>query len=311
MNENAASETRAGAARVGDESPRPVVVGVDGSQSAYHAALWAAGEAERRATSLTLVHSIHIPDAAGGSTPLDQIEIAERRRAEGRELLDRAAAALRGRRPELMLDLTITDLDPADLLANLSRDAAVLVTGTRGRGGFTGMLLGSVARKLAAHSRCPLVVVREAPPEDGTGEVVLGVGRKHSPAAARFAFEAARLHGAPLTAVQAWWPHAIYSSVTGPGSMFIGAIETLCEDALAAAAAAIEPLTGEFPDVKVRAGAVEGNTVPALIDAARGARLIVVAGHRQRGPLASGAGYVVEGLLAHSPTPVAVVPTVP
>ena len=54
---------------------------------------------------------------------------------------------------------------------------------------------------------------------------------------------------------------------------------------------------------------MRGNPVPLLIEAAHDTRLLVVGAHRHHGPLAVGAGYVVEGLLAHSPTPVAVVPT--
>ena len=70
----------------------------------------------------------------------------------------------------------------------------------------------------------------------------------------------------------------------------------------------IAAIRAEFPDVPVSVDVVSGNAVPTLIDAARGARLLVVGAHRHHGPLSVGAGYVVQGLLAHSQTPVGVVP---
>lgn len=78
--------------------------------------------------------------------------------------------------------------------------------------------------------------------------------------------------------------------------------------ALAGAAEAVKALHAEHRAVEVELAAPQGNTVPALVDAADGARLLVVGAHRRRGPLAVGAGYVVDGVLAHSATPVAVVP---
>ncbi len=60
--------------------------------------------------------------------------------------------------------------------------------------------------------------------------------------------------------------------------------------------------------MKVQLVAADGNTVPALVNAANGARLLVVGAHRHRGPLAVGAGYVVDGVLARSSVPVAVIP---
>ena len=62
--------------------------------------------------------------------------------------------------------------------------------------------------------------------------------------------------------------------------------------------------------MEVETRVVRGNAVPALIDAARGSRLLIVGAHRRRAPLAVGAAYVVQGLLSHAETPIAVVPIV-
>ena len=136
----------------------------------------------------------------------------------------------------------------------------------------------------------------------------LGVGPKPSQAAARFAFDAAAEYGASLTVVRAWWPTAVFSSFTAPGSMYVDNVDLFRSSALSEADAATVALRAEYPDVEARVVAAEGNTVPALVEAARGTRLLVVGAHRHRGPLSAGPGYVVEGALAHSAPPVAVVP---
>ncbi|MBR7825623.1 universal stress protein [Actinospica sp. MGRD01-02] len=289
------------------QNPRPVVAGVDGSENSARAALWAAGEAERRKTTLALVHALHLPDSA--VPPIEPTGYAQRRRAEGTTLLDKAVVGVRAHFPDLQLDVELTDLDPAHALVEFSRTAALLVTGSRGHGGFSGMLLGSVSRKLAEHAHCPVVVVREEPALPEAGDViVLGIGRNPVPAAARFAFETARREGVDLVAVRAWWPNAMYTGVAGLGAMYVGDPERSRREAIAEIEAAVKPHRAEFPDVRLRMTVSEGNSVPVLVDAARAARLVVVGAHRRRGPLSVGPGYVVEGVLAHCPTPVAVVP---
>ena len=288
------------------EAARPIVVGVDGSDHARRALNWAAAEADRRATSLTIVHAMNLPGTA--ARPLEPVEYAHRRRIEGQAILDQTAAAVRDRHPDLPLDLELSELDPTHTLVEFSREAALVVTGNRGHGGFTGMLLGSVSRKLAAHSDCPLVVVHEESSQDTENRIVLGVGPKHSPAAARYAFEAARREGAALTVVRAWIPNAMYTGKVGIGAMYTGHPEADHRLAVEEAEAAIEPLRKEFPEVQVQITTYEGNAVEALIATARDARLVVVCAHRHRGPLSVGSGYSVEGTLAHSPTPVAIIP---
>ena len=286
--------------------PRPVVVGVDGSENSGHAAIWAAEEAERRGTTLTVVHALHLPDPA--VAPIEPTGYAQRRHAEGTVLLDKAGTALRARFPELTPGVELSDLDPAHALVELSRTAALLVTGTRGHGGFAGMLLGSVSRKLAAHGHCPLVVVQAEQVPDAADGVVLGVGSDPGRAAARFAFEAARRRGATLTVVHAWWPNAMATGMAGGGAMYAGSPAADRGDASTDAEAAVKSLRDEYPDVTVRIDVAEGNAVTVLLDAARHAQLLVVGEHRRRGPFWVGPGYVVEGVLARGAAPVAVVP---
>jgi nucleotide-binding universal stress UspA family protein len=291
----------------GGGGPRDsVVVGVDGSQNARTAATWAAAEAARRGVSLTVAHALYLTYNAYLAIPPEPDD--ELWREKARVMTEHEAQRLGTLHPGLPIHTAASD-GPADLfLETLSEHAALLVTGTRGHGGFAGMLVGSVSRKLAAHAHCPLVVVRTEPPADPRDEVVLGVGPKPSPAAVRFAFRAAEEYGARLTVVRAWWPTAVYGGFAAPGGMSVDHGEMFRAAAAAGAEEAVKPLHAEYPGVETQCAAAEGNTVPALLEAANGARLLVVGAHRHRGPLAVGAGYVVDGVLAHSRTPVAVVP---
>lgn len=283
------------------EASERIVAGVDGSENAVRAAEWAAREATVRGAPLLLLHAYKTPDAY----VLEPSDLASRMREEGEALLRHVSERLRAGFPDLRLTGEVSDLTPAHALTDLSEQAALVVTGTRGHGGFAGMMVGSTSRKLARHARCPLVVVHDGLAAETLDEVVLGVEPDQDDAPIRYAFAAASRYGAVLHAVRVWRPHAMYSSVAG------GYCEDLTETRSAEIESVrklLEPVAGSYPDVKVEVSAGRGNTVPVLIEAARGTRLLVVGAHRHRGPLAIGAGYVVDGLLAHAATPVAVVP---
>ncbi len=287
-----------------EETRSRVVVGVDSSDNSARAARWAAQEAASRGVPLTVVHAVHLPEG-GASLPLEPPEYARKTRAEGAQLLELAASNLRAEFPKLQVDIELSDLSAARTLNTLSLESTLIVTGTRGHGGFAGMLLGSVSRKLAAHAHCPLVVVRGEQPEDVLNEVVLGVEPGQKESAIRYAFAAAQRYGATLHAVRAWQPRATYS---GPMGTRFSDFSEIRDEERKAVEHLLEPFRSSFPSVKTEITAERGNPVPILIEAARETRLLVVGAHRHHGPLAVGAGYVAEGLLAHSPTPVAIVP---
>lgn len=277
-----------------------VVAGVDGSENAMCAAEWAAAEAVARGTTLALVHATAVPGQG-----LDDDEIAARAGEQGRALLLRARDRVRGRFPDLAVRTEISAFTPARMLAESSNTASLVVTGARGRGGFGGMQVGSVSRKLSVHSHCPLVVVRDWLPNELLDEVVLGVEPDQEPAPIRYAFEAAARYSATLHAVRVWHPQTLYTSVPG------GYCEDLTQirrQQIAAVETKLDRYAAEHPEVKVEISAGRGNTVPVLLEAARDTRLLVIGADRYRGPLSVGAGYVVDGLLAHAATPVAVVP---
>ncbi|MBO9556640.1 universal stress protein [Cellulomonas sp.] len=137
-----------------------VVVGVDGSPTSMTAAHAAAREARARGRSLTVVHARPtIPDPFGrGSVPPLATDDEDDPTHKAAQVV---AESLRAEHGGLTVDLTLVDDDPVDALARLSRDAALLVVGSRGLGGFRGMLLGSVSSGVIREATCPVLVVHD------------------------------------------------------------------------------------------------------------------------------------------------------
>ncbi len=284
-------------------SAERVVVGVDFSDNAARAAAWAAGEAVERGLTLHLVHALELPGAAGAL--VEPVGYVPAQHGAGEKLLAKIKDLVRDAHPSLIVTSEVSEIGAAESLVALSESARLVVTGTRGHGGFAGMLLGSVSLKVAAHACCPAVVVRGEQPGEPINEVVLGIEPDQAMAPIRFAFETAARFGSTLTAVHAWQPYAAY------GTFYAAAaedIEIVREGEQTDLAGQLKAVREEYPGVVVSTDAVRGNPVPVLIGAARGSRLLVIGSHHHHVRFSVGAGYVVQGLLAHCPTPVAVVP---
>src|SRR4051794_30114417 len=140
-----------------------IVVGVDGSPYALAALRWAIGEARLRDAELHVVHAYETPFfmvGMGEPTPVtmsvDAVE--ESARAVLDEIVDSVS-------DDIGDDITVHRLlatgAPAAALREAAEHANLLVVGTRGRGGFTGLLLGSVSSQCTHHAPCPVVVVPE------------------------------------------------------------------------------------------------------------------------------------------------------
>lgn len=321
------------------ESAR-VVVGVDGSENARHAAVWAAHEAEARDVPLTLLHAF---GATGGIPPaLGPIAHQARRGAEGRTYLEAAAALIGESHPALLVETELCPLTPVERLVELSGKGAVIVTGTRGLGGLAGMLLGSVSRALAAQTRGPLVVVRgpragaESGAESGAvsgaesgaeeGPVVLGVGHEPADAAVEYAFAAAQRSGTSVHAISAASFSPPLAEVEMPVLMPAGlgvrstrppvaqrprAERDRAVDLEAAELVReLEAAHARYPGVHASVTVAAGDVAEFLTAEGEHAQLVVVgtAGHRSRGPLPAGPGHLVGRLLSHCPAPVAVIP---
>jgi nucleotide-binding universal stress UspA family protein len=163
-----------------------IVVGVDASPGALRALAWAADEARLRLATLQVVHAYHgqalaaplyfpsqegLPGwavAAGGRPPEEEVVESLEQRTEFQETVHRQAEdLLEGLLHELgeavegvdVQRTVVEDRNPAEALVELSAHADMLVVGSRGRGGFTSLLLGSVSHAAVLHARCPVVVI--------------------------------------------------------------------------------------------------------------------------------------------------------
>lgn len=277
-----------------------VFVGVDPSEHAQRAALWAAREAHDRDGTLTIVHALDLPE--GAALLLEPTGHSARRREEGETLVQGVTRAVAAQYPDLVVHTEVADLAPVRVLVTASLDADLLVTGIRGHGGFTGMLLGSVSQRLAAHAHCPTVVIGYEQPGPPRPEVVLAVGHDEAPEPIEFAFATAARLGLHVRAVRVFQPIATY----------VGHVQETVLEARNTALFSVESLLKiareAYPDVPVTVEAWHGVTVPKLCDVARGARLLVIGSRRNRGALGIGPGHIVHGVLSHSEAPVAVVP---
>lgn len=143
---------------VREAAGRGVVVGVDGSEASEAAVGFAFEEAAVRGEPLTALHAWVAAYAALGDIPIyDQLSPDEDELAA---LLSEGIAGWREKFPEVDVQQVVQNLHPVAALVDASRDARLVVVGSRGRGGFTGLLLGSVSRSVLQHARCSVAVVR-------------------------------------------------------------------------------------------------------------------------------------------------------
>lgn len=288
------------------QAHRPVVAGVDGSDIALRAATWAAAEAARRRVALRLVTAFGWVDEHPAGHPAAGGRYRDELRSAARQHLDAAITAVRSVAPGVAVDGELVVGYPMGVLADEARRAQLLVIGDRGRGGFTGLLLGSVAVAMAAHAACPVVVVRGDEPDfSAERPVVVGVdGSPTGEAALAFAYDAAASRGVPLVAVHAWSG----SVADVPVAALIDA-DAVEREELQVLAERLAGWTQKYPDVVVQRLVPRSHPVPALVECTNDAQLLVV-GSRGRGGLAGLLlGSVSQGVLHRSHCPVAVVRT--
>ncbi|MED7955066.1 universal stress protein [Streptomyces sp. BE303] len=142
------------------ESTQAVVVGVDGSPSSMAALRWALEFARLSGSAVEAVAAWDYPPLSGWGLSVPGPEIEEAARLALADVVKREAEAIR---PPVPIRQRTEYGHPADILLEASRRARLLVVGTRGLGGFTGTLLGSVSRHCVEHAHCPVVVVRGVP----------------------------------------------------------------------------------------------------------------------------------------------------
>ncbi len=268
-----------------------VVVGVDGSASSTEALEWAAADARRRGLGLRLVL------------------VCEHARL-GREATDFCARTLEAAhdrvRPLTDGVQVTTELltgKVIDALVGESADADSLVLGSRGLGGFAGLLIGSVSMGAAGHASCPVVIVR-GPSGAQHGRVVVGDdGSSCAQVALAYAVEQARARGALLHVTYAWQMPVSPAHLAG-----YGAVRANCgEQELRRATERLSAWREKNPDIAIEGEQIIGHPAEMLIKAGETADLVVV-GSRGLGGFASAVlGSVSRTVLQHAACSVAVV----
>ena len=146
-----------------DDQPagRPyVVVGVDGSPAARAALRWALRYADTTGAAIRAVCVWTYPaDFYYGMTPPSFGEVWHPD-TDARQVLDDTVREVVGNSLPEGFEKVVCEGNPAKVLVDASADAAMLVVGSRGHGGFTGLLIGSVSSDCAAYARCPVLIIR-------------------------------------------------------------------------------------------------------------------------------------------------------
>jgi nucleotide-binding universal stress UspA family protein len=296
-------------------STLPVIAAVDGSDDSLRALDWALDAARRRRAPLRVVH---VRQYAAWAQP--DVLVAGPPEPGDDPVLERARARLRERGGDTGADYVGTEGAPGAVLPGLGAEAELLVLGSRGRGGFASLLLGSNGLAAARDAECPVVVVRrpgrevpeETPREPGP-RVVVGL-HADSPddAALAFAFTEAGLRDARLEVVAAYpWPVQTWGT---PAQVVPPVIDQVAveSETRSLAEGFLAPHRERHPGVRAEPYVAPGDAAGHLVAASKDAELVVVGRHRRRllAP-ARMMGSVAQAVLLHAACPVAVVPPAP
>jgi nucleotide-binding universal stress UspA family protein len=293
----------------------PVVVGTDGSPGAVAAVLWAGQEAAVRKQPLHIVHATGISswggsqytDATGlsgwgGTFSVDAIRLVEDAAAD---IVEAAAERARGQVPDLIVTTAVSPDHPWESLLQVAGETGTIVVGSRGLGGFSALLLGSVGLKVASHATGPVVVIRGGG-RPQSGVVVAGLRDDRDTDVARFAAHIAHRWRVQLH-LQCNWTLLHYLESLAPMP------EKVHQAAQARAAVdigrVIDTVRQEYPDIPVIDKLVHASTpAGALVEASFGADLLVVGVRRPGHPVGAPLGRVTHAVLHHADCPVAVIP---
>lgn len=282
----------------------PVVVGVDGSDSALGAARWAAEFAARHTLPLTLLHAIPKLDwhFAGADTPAD-LEASG-----GDTVLATAETAVRSEHPDLPVHTAAVRGAVAAVLADASESARLLVVGTGAAGHGA---VGGHALRIVQRAHCPVVVWRP-PAATRTGTplpIVVGIDEsEHSTRALAEAFDIARTLHTPLTVVHMWEIGAAVGmgDLGGQGNMDWTLLEMLQSQQRRRMDELIEPFS-KYPNSHVSKVFQDVSPAKGLTELSREAQLVIVGSHGRGRLLNALLGSVSQNLIHHAECPVLVV----
>jgi nucleotide-binding universal stress UspA family protein len=286
---------------------KPIVVGTDGSEESMRAVEWAAREAVLHGAPLRIVSVAMMPPRMVALEPSPAPDtVADLIRSKRDQTLAAAVQRAAEFAPGLLIDTVPLQDRPAQAVTESGSCASMLVLGSRGIGAFAALLLGSVSRYAAAHSSCPVVVVRE---ESEALHRLVGVGVRDLDDCAdslAFAFEEAALRKANLIAVHAW--HMPQADISRAGQAFTAPDPHRIEEQAAQALdRLLDSWREKYPDVQVSLDVVPGHPGRALVGLSARADLVVIGRHAKH-PRLQGPGAVRHAVLNHAHGTVVIVP---
>ncbi|MEV4702925.1 universal stress protein [Actinoplanes sp. NPDC049316] len=283
---------------------RAIIVATDGTAHGKAAVQWAAREAERRGVLLRITYVYDWEWREARFDYSNQYVDAARRMAEAitAKGVDQAHEVA----PAVRIETDALIGHAAARLLAAAEGAELMVLGSRGRGGFASLLLGSVSQRVATHAACPVVVVR------GRGDVIDGpvaAGVDDSPAAEHVlgaAFEAASSRGSALAVVRSFLPPVpLWLASTVP------ATDVVTPEADAAERARLNelvaPWQAKYPDVAVETMLSHDSAAAVLVGVSHGAQLVVVGTHGHGVVAGTFLGSTTTQLLHHADCPVHIV----
>lgn len=284
-----------------------IVVGVDASESSLRALAWAVDQARTEHRAITLVHAVNaVTPAYTDAAAVYPEEARVALRDDGHRVLAAARATIECAAPELEVHEVFKLDDPRNVLLEMSRDAALVVLGSRGRGKLRSLLLGSVGVALVRHADCPVVVHRPANPGLVRHGVVVGAdGSAESLPVLEFAYREASLRDLPLTVVHCYWD--VNSGTAAP--IAVSPVPADQESERLLLAESVAGLAEKFPDVRIRKATARGLPQEVLVRLGERANLLVVGAHQAGRVSRMLYGSVSVAVVEHAACPVAVVPT--
>ncbi|NIK59213.1 universal stress protein [Kribbella shirazensis] len=286
--------------------PAPIVVGYDGSTGSLRALQWATAEAVRTMAPLRLVEAFELVVATrpspGHVVPLETLRTVRTRGLEA------VAEGIRLHHPHLTVQTSLAGGAAAKVLIEAAADARLVVLGSRGLGGWSGLLVGSVAVQVTTHVQCPAIVIpHELRQRAHHGlTVVVGVdGSKASARAIDFAFDQADALHARVIALHAWTsPYLTYADAT---SMLEFDEEQVRDGARLLVAESVAGAAADHPDVQWTTELVNGSPAQALVRRSESADLLVVGSRGRGGFTGLLLGSVSQSALHHAHCPIAIV----
>jgi len=284
--------------------PGSIVVGVDGSPNSALGLDWAIEEATRRGLPLHIIHAFSYGYPMTNNGIGDAIE-SLRHRADG--VCRRAVAHARLTNPTLVVTWDESPFGPAPTLVGASEAAGTVVVGARGMSAARGVLMGSVSVQVAAHARCPVVVVRDTPsPAAARAPVVVGVdGSALSTNAIAYAYAQASSRGVGLTVVHAWWLECV-EGASGSAPWDVD-WQKFAQQEQALVGQSLAGWEEKYPDVTVRRHSVRGLPVEALVRQSENACLVVLGTRGRGGFVGLVLGSVSQGVMQRAQCSVAIV----